>query len=164
MAEKKNPEGRPTKYSPHYCKMIIDHFRNSPLFKVTTKQYIDKYGNEKVKKLKEVAEFPTIEDFADSIDVCHDTLIEWATKVDKEGNLVHPEFSEAYKKAKELQKNIWQKNSMLGRYNPAFTIFAGKNLFGWTDKQEIDHTSKGEKLEIGLVTYTPPDAKADHSS
>ena len=114
MDEPKNPVGRPSKYRAEYCDEIIRFFDREPY-------RIDDDG-------KRVAnDFPFLIDFAMKIGVCHDTLIEW-TKV-------HPEFSEAYKKAQKLAEKLWATNSLLGLYNPAFTIFMGKNVFKWHDKQ-----------------------------
>ena len=160
---KSSNAGAPTKYRAEYCQKIIDWF-NVPLFTLRTEEYIDPEGNKKIKQIKEVANFPTLEGFACSIGVDVDTLKNWADAIDKKGKRLHQEFFGAMGKAKAYQKNLWQQNSMLGRYNSGFTIFLGKNVFGWTEKQEIDHTSLGEKLEIGLVTYTPKDAKDNHSS
>ena len=59
-----------------------------------------------------------------------------------------PEFFDAIKKAKDRIHNAYEKD--LRRKGRSGDIFALKN-FGWTDKQEIDHTTKGEKLEASPV-------------
>ena len=110
------PGGRPTKYKPEYCQQIIDHF-DVPATYTTDK------GEEKACKL------PLVIDFAHKIGVNNDTLYEWAK--------VHPEFSESFKKGRKLQERIWIENSMKGLYNTAFTIFLGKNIFKWTDRQNM---------------------------
>jgi hypothetical protein len=53
------------------------------------------------------------------------------------------QFSYPIKRA--LSKVEQQYENQLFERNPAGAIFALKN-FGWRDKQEIDHTSKGESI------------------
>lgn len=53
------------------------------------------------------------------------------------------QFSYSIKRA--LTKIEQQYENQLFERNPAGAIFALKN-FGWRDKQEIDHTSKGESI------------------
>ncbi len=111
----KKPMGRPTKYNPDYCNEIIDWFQS---------HYIPQEF-----EIKKPPIFPTIERFATNLGVCKDTLYEWGK--------IHPDFSVALKKAHEIQQAIWQEGSMRGLFPPAFTIFLGKNVFGWKDKQDI---------------------------
>jgi len=61
---KRGKMGQPTLYRPEYCEMLIKHY----------------------------AEGGTFESFAGVVDVCYDTLYEWAK--------VHPAFSEAKNKGK----------------------------------------------------------------
>ena len=65
-------EGRPTKYKKEYCAAIVRYFAESE-------------------------NFPTYEGFADSIEVCVDTVMDW-TKA-------HDEFFRAYARAKDIQCN-----------------------------------------------------------
>ena len=48
-----------------------------------------------------------------------DTLHEWSAK--------HKEFSEAYTRAKQIQEDIWLRESLSGRYNAQFAKFFGVN-------------------------------------
>jgi len=57
---------------------------------------------------------------------------------DKEG------FSYPIKKALLKIESYYEEN--ISKNNPAGAIFALKN-FGWKDKQEFDHTSKGESIK-----------------
>lgn len=77
-------------------------------------------------------EVPFLQDYAHLIGVCKDTLQEWAS--------VHPEFSLAYKKAKDIQEKKLVTGGLTGKFNPAVTIFVLKNVSGWRDKQEINQT------------------------
>lgn len=105
---------RPTKYKKAYCDEIIEFF------------------DKDAKTGGKATTFPTFQRFARSIGVCVDTLNEWCR--------VHPEFSEAFKAAKEMQEAIWLENSMDGSYNAQFAKFFGVNCFGgqYKDKQDMD--------------------------
>lgn len=118
----KKGRGRPSKYDPALCEQIITWFN------------IDPY--EVVKDRKVANPLPTFEKFAHSIGVHVDTLHEWKS--------AHPEFSEAYKKAQQLQMDFWRTNSLLGLFPPAFACFCGKNMFGWQDKQEVKTEMTGK--------------------
>ena len=72
--------GRPTKYRPEYCREILEHFD------------VDFHNKSQTKAVP----LNFLSAFARKIGVCRDTLDEWCK--------VHPEFSDAYKKAKALQK------------------------------------------------------------
>lgn len=122
--------GRPTKYDEKYCKQLIAMFDIDATREVY-ETYTYKDGTTKEVSRLEPAELPTITDFAKKIGVNKDTLYEWAKK--------HKEFSDSLKKAKEMQENIWQKNSLMGLYNSTFAIFMGKNCYGWKDRQEIEN-------------------------
>lgn len=74
-----------------------------------------------------------------------------------------PEFSYALKRARMRIENIYEtflseKNSATG------AIFALKNM-GWADKQEIDHTSGGDKIQgppqINVFNTAPPMASSE---
>lgn len=125
------PVGRPTKYKPEYCEQIIKYFdvEHTNVISVTVTY---KNGDTREEERVVANDLPTFQRFSYEIGVCTDTLHEWKK--------VHPEFSEAYKRAQELQEAMWLTNSMKGLYPGAFTIFAGKNMFGWRDKQEVEHS------------------------
>jgi len=55
----------------------------------------------------------------------------------------NPEFSYTIKRARLFIENEYE--SLLRSGNVTGAIFALKN-FGWSDKQEIDHTTGGDKL------------------
>lgn len=78
--------------------------------------------------------------FAKIAQVDQDTLYEWVK--------VHPEFSEAKKRAFEENRFFWEKTGLDGMHqrpdkpalNPTIYIFNMKNRFPkeWRDRQEID--------------------------
>lgn len=57
-------------------------------------------------------------------------------------------FSYTIKRARLFIEQEYEEMLALG--NPTGAIFALKN-FGWTDKQEVDHTTGGEKLNTTIV-------------
>ena len=130
--KQKHPGGRPTKYKASYCQAIVEYFEREA---------------EKVR-------VPFLSAWARNVaGVCEDTAIEWTKK--------HEEFSEAYKKAKDIQKEVLILGGLTGRFNPTFAIFTAKNLTDMRDKHEIDHTSGGERIEG--FNYVKPDAPDAHT-
>lgn len=102
------PGGRPTKYRKRYCQEIIDYFSSVKPFKeseisVKGKQF------EKIEKKILYAGFPTFEEFAHRLGVHVDTLNQWAKD--------HKEFSQAYARAKSLQKVDLYTGGLSGVYN-----------------------------------------------
>lgn len=71
--------------------------------------------------------------FAAQIDVDKDTLYEWAK--------VHPEFSAAFKKARDKCESWWadlaRKNAETGEGNAAGIKFNMSARFGWSEKTEV---------------------------
>lgn len=61
------------------------------------------------------------------------------------------EFSYTLKKARLRIENEYEKSAIYAKV-PTFHIFALKNL-GWSDKQEIDHTSGGDKIEPTKIVF-----------
>lgn len=134
---KSSKVGRPTKYKPEYCKEIINYF-DKPLFIEVEVEKMSASGA--VKKIKErvANNMPTFERFAHSIGVCMDTLHEWRKH--------HREFSDAYRKAKGMQKSFVLTHGMSGNYNANFAkFFAINNL----DMKESSHltTENEHKVE-----------------
>lgn len=128
---------RPTKYKEEYCQKIYDFFNIPHTIEKEVKFY-DKEGNER-KKIEEAANIlPTFEKFAVSIGVCVDTLNEWCK--------VHEEFSEAYKKCKNLQKDMLIDLAMRGFYNPTYSIFVAKNITDMSDRHVVDTNIKSYSL------------------
>jgi hypothetical protein len=72
------------------------------------------------------------------------------------------EFSASVKKALLKIENKYEK--AISNNNPTGAIFALKN-FGWADKKEIDHTTKGDKIEvaptINVYNQAPPIAESE---
>lgn len=135
MSEKvRRPMGRPTKYLPEYCDMVIEHMSGGA----------------------------SLTSFAAEIDVARSTITEWTSQ--------HPEFSAAIKRGKAKCAAWWESlgrsGAMGGEVNPTLVIFGLKNMApdDWRDKQEIDHTTKGESIApkiIERVIIDPKNADTD---
>lgn len=101
------PPGRPTKYKPEFCEVVIE-------------------------KMKEGA---AIEELPYYLDVCTDTIYEWAK--------VHPEFSDSLKIGRNYSRAVWmnwgRKNLRDEDFNYTGWYMNMKNRFGWRDKIESDH-------------------------
>lgn len=137
----RHPGGRPTKYDPKYCEELLAFFDVDP-WTLEEKVMTRRDGSEVSEAVRLPTRLPTFERFAHKIGVHVDTMIEWANKKDEAGNLVHPEFSEAYKRAKQLQKDLLVENGLQGLYNTPWSIFLAKNITDLRDKQEHEHTGK----------------------
>jgi hypothetical protein len=140
----KHPGGRPSKYKPEYCQELIDFFSREPnrkeVMEVSTSNGVNsKGGTNDFRKEKYVLvpnDPPFFEDFATSIGVSDDTIVNWAKK--------YPEFLAAYNKAKFLQKRFLIINGLAGCYPPASYIFTAKNITDMRDKQEVEHSGSTE--------------------
>lgn len=143
-----NPVGRPSKYEDRFVTELIKFFdveayREMPI--------LDKEGN--TVAIKAVPnKFPTLARFACKIGVTRETLWDWATATDDEGNLIHAEFSNAYKRAKEFQESILVEGAMAGAFQANFSIFTAKNVLGWRDKVEQELSGPGgQPLKTGFL-------------
>jgi len=125
-------DGRPTKYRPEYCEKIIEFF-DRKLVEIEMIPYTDKNGNEKVKEIMRPCRLPTFERFAFEVGVCRDTLLTWCDQ--------YEDFFCAYKKAKDLQKEILMQNTLSNLYNAPFAIFSAKNITDMRDTKNVDNTS-----------------------
>lgn len=154
MITEKRPVGRPSAFKEEYADQLLEYF-NKEAFE--RKPLLDKEGNEKGSEIVPV-KFPTLARFAGIIGVTRDTLYEWATAKNENNSLKHPEFSYAYKKAKEYQEAILVEGALAGAYQANFSIFTAKNVLGWRDKVEQEITGEnGAPLLQGIqVTFVKP--------
>lgn len=128
--------GQPTKYRPEYCDQILAYFGIAP-YREVEKTIMTKNGPMSI--VSEVAnDLPTLAGFAARIGVHRETLLNWSKD--------YPEFGEAYKLAKDLQENFIAVNGFKGIVPAAFAIFTAKNVCGWRDKQEIEHSGSAKDL------------------
>jgi hypothetical protein len=59
-----------------------------------------------------------------------------------------PEFSYTVKRARLFIEKEYEEQLQVG--NTTGAIFALKNM-GWTDKQQVDHTTDGEPIRINII-------------
>jgi len=153
MTKKKDPKdlldrGRPSLYREEFADQLVEFFNISPTREVTVR---DKNGDEKVQELPN--KFPTLARFATIVGVTRETLHDWATSTNEDGELKYPEFSYAYKRAKDFQEAILVEGTMNGAYIPSFAIFTAKNVLGWRDKTEQEVTGKdGAPFSVMIST------------
>lgn len=89
---------------------------------------------------------PMVADLAIFLGVNRDTVYEWC-KGEGELNTI---FSDIVKGINQEQEKRLINKSLGGIYQPKTTgMLLAKH--GYSDKQEIDHTTKGEKLEVNSV-------------
>ena len=147
-APKKHAGGRPTKYRPEFCELAGNYCRLGA----------------------------TDPELAEFFDVCRDTIITWrhehqefsdAIRVGKdsfdlakvEGALVHRALGYDHKELKLFshEGSVTDEREIVKHYPPdtAALIFWLKNRQPgrWRDKQEIDHTSGGEKMEPTRIVF-----------
>lgn len=146
---KKHPGGRPSLYDPKYVDMMDEYFDIETGYEVEVEN-----SRGVMQSVRHAANLPTIAGFACKIGVTRETLHDWATKTDEEGKLRYPEFSYAYKRAKDHQERILVENALKGGYQANFAIFTAKNVIGWRDKHEHEHTGDF-KIEVIRFTDAP---------
>ena len=131
MSERKI--GRPTMYDESMCDTMLEYFD------IPATRIVELNGKEEVWSNS----LPTVAGFCRKLKISRETFYRWVGQ--------YPEFHDTYKMCKDIMEDIWVENSMNGRYNTAFSIFAGKNIFNWTDKQEIKANVDTSKME-DLIT------------
>lgn len=119
--------GRPTSYIPQYADQMLEYFNVEAGKDVA---YEGKDGEPKTARV--AVDFPTLAGFACKLGVHRETLLEWSKQF--------PEFSDAYKMAKEHQERILVQNGLKDGYHANFAIFTAKNVLNWRDKQETEHS------------------------
>jgi hypothetical protein len=174
----KHSGGRPTKFKPEYIKSLIEFFSIEPYKKEVTESSKEFFQNGAVKKESvkyrlTPSKMPTLYSFSRKIGVAYSTVWRWAEKgndeeletiIDKQMStgktdvealeIAHgiKEFCNAYKEAKELQKEFLISIGLSGAApSPAF-IFTAKNVTDMRDKQEVEsktdlHVTGFEKLD-----------------
>jgi len=132
----KNKGGRPTKYKAEHCNALVRFFNINPHFSKDIT--ITKSDGTQIDKSEETAsDMPFFIDFCESIGIDYSTFENW---IDKKSPYFKKEFFRAYKKALQYREKVLITNGLLGLYSPAFAIFTAKNILGWRDKSEVEHS------------------------
>ena len=129
--KEKNSEGRPSKYKEVYCQEIIDFFDIEP-YRTEEITITYKNGDTRTDEKEVANNLLFISGFAKKIGVSHSTINLWAKK--------HSEFSLALKEAKRLQKEHLITNGLRNNFAQPFAIFTMKNICGWRDKTDTEHS------------------------
>lgn len=152
------PLGRPSKYNPEYCDKIIAFF-DKEFCRTTKETFYYKNGDTKEKEIEVGNELPFFSAFERTEGLGIGRCSKWAkakypddyANESLRGKYKYPDFRQAYKYAKGLQKEMLVANALRGLYQGAFSIFTAKNILGWRDQSHIDHTSQGDKIERPLI-------------
>ena len=128
MASKLTFRNKSTEYIKEYCNEMIEFFDRKPFEEKKVMRYF-KNGDSEEKIVFIPCELPILEGFASSLGVTVEILFKWAKE--------HTEFKHTMDICKTMQAHILITNGLKGLYNPTFTVFATKNIIGWTDKQDI---------------------------
>jgi len=130
--------GRPTSYRPEFAEKIIAFFDVEPFEDIPVPQ---PSGLVKLQRMPRKP--PMLGAFAKSIGVSKTAVDTWATAVDSDGRPRHPEFAEAYARARAMQEELLTVGGAMGAYEARFLTMIMKNLCGWQDQPEPkeDHTS-----------------------
>jgi len=147
--------GRPSKYNESIPQQMIEFFSVPPYREIETVVTNTKTGESWTKYEERANDLPLFESFALYLGVNSATLWEWANDRNEDGTVKKPIFSEAYKMCKDLQKAFLLQNGLKGLFQTAAFIFTAKNLTDMRDRQEIDHTTDGEKIKS--INYLQPD-------
>jgi hypothetical protein len=134
MEQPKHPGGRPTTYTPEILEATRDFFSDyEPWYESPVDRQL-KDGSIETRMERLPNPPPSILALhrhlrERGIDVARASLYDWQER--------DPEFSAVIKSGiTSLYPEVLQENAMLGKYAPAFAIFAAKNRMGWTDRQE----------------------------
>lgn len=131
----KRPVGRPTDYRDEYVQMMLDYFNPEAPGAI----------------------MPLLSGFAWKIGVTRSTLHLWATAKDDAGNLKHPEFSDAYAKCRDAQEVVLATGGLTGAFNASFAGLTAKNILGWRDKQDLEHSGPGGTPMVFKITQDEAD-------
>lgn len=121
--------GRPSKYEDRFAELIVEWFDKEPY----TDEQVD-LPNGSVKLQRMATPVPMLAGFAKSIGSDLRTVNRWATELAEEGKFKHPDFAEAYARAREMQEALVASGAMLGVYESRAAAFFLKNKHGWQDQ------------------------------
>lgn len=130
------PAGRPTKYRKEYCDEILDYFGRPPYVEVTRTN--PKTGMEYTER--QATDLPTVERFASELGVAVSTVYQWTHE--------HPEFSEAFTRARQMQVDHLLQNGLHGHFREGLAKFMLTNLSEYQERKFIDQTVREELPEL----------------
>lgn len=93
---------------------------------------------------------PTVAGLACELDFHRDTLYEWAKHEDKK------DFSDILTRVMQIQERKLVSGGLVGGFNPAVTKMM-LTKHGYSDKQELDHSSKDGSMSPLVVVLDSDD-------
>lgn len=153
---KKN--GAPTKWTPELNEKLIDFFAVEPTERVVVACMTYKDGSEREEYKTIVRKLPFFSSFERANNLSVGMLSRWASEeakaIENEEPEKYPGFFQAYKLAKELQKEFLIQNGLAGHYNATAFIFTAKNLTDMRDMNDNRFVDKdGNDRELGIIMY-----------
>lgn len=139
-------EGRPTKYSEKMVEMAWDYIESctDDIYNYVTGESVSTSGGSKSWQQKVKVKLPTFEGLCLKLQIDDSTAYAWAEK--------YPQFSVTLSTLKRKQKEMLIAGGISGLYNPLITKLVLASNHGMSDKQEIDHTSKGKQINgVGVI-------------
>jgi len=140
--------GRPTKYKPKHCDMLIEFFDIEPW----EERKIEHFKNGQLAwtdiKILPIR-MPTLRGFAKSIDTAISAVYRW---LDEKEPCYHKEFRDAFTCAREIRKDWLIDVGLSGSAPPASFKFVAVNVTDMRDRQETEHKlSKETASLLGLI-------------
>jgi hypothetical protein len=136
--EKKNPVGRPSKYTDEMPQKLMDFF-NVPLDREVAREIPTKDGVTTIIETKP-GRLPTVEGFCASIPISKSTFHDWVK--------ANPEFRNALGKCKQMQMQHLITHALEGTYNANFAKFLAQNISEYRDKIETVNENKNIEIKI----------------
>lgn len=125
-----HPGGRPTEYNETFLQKAREYLATCEDTEIEREN-----GDKTVYSLK--VKLPTKGGLALYLGIARDTLYDWSSK--------YPEFSDIMEALSAEQEDKLINSGLSGDYNPTIAkVLLTKH--GYSDKQEVDVTTKGEKL------------------
>lgn len=103
--------------------------------------YVQEFSNDVKTSSGLIVNLPTIEGLSLYLEISRSTLYLWQKE--------HKEFSDIIEVLQQKQAQVLINNGLSGNYNSTIAkVLLTKH--GYTDKQEIDHTTKGESIKTEI--------------
>jgi hypothetical protein len=163
-----NNGGRPPKFKKEFVKQLIDFFDVEPYKKEIMEKTTEYHANGKIKRKSEKYDLvpnklPSLYTFAKHIGVNYVTIRRWAEKGDQvqsedesEQEEAIIEFCNAYKTAKEAQKQFLIDLGLSGAAPATAYIFTAKNVTDMRDRTEITGAD-GDPMKTEVTVLTAID-------
>jgi len=140
---KKHAGGRPTKYKPEFCDMLIEFF-DQPFYEDVKIPHYRK-GEVHWEDIKRMPnKLPTMVEFVKwlrkekGVLVSYSAIYDW---LDQKNGAFQQMFLQTFKRiCKPLQQNFLVQNALQGLYNPLFAKFTAINITDMKDAPLIDNS------------------------